>query len=219
MSYFVRVYYGYAYGTLPTPTYSGYTFNGWYTAETGGSKITSSTVFYGNADITLYAHWSGGSPIPGTSHTLYYEPNGGTVSPTSKTLTNGSAYGTLPTPTRSGYSFQGWFTDIYGGTSVSTTTTIGTDDVTIYAHWNTPKYTITFNPNGGNVSETSRSVEAEKPIQGLPNPWKKDNTFDGWYTAASGGTKITDATVPTENMTVYAHWKAGAYDMWEVVIS
>ena len=53
----------------------------------------------------------------------------------------------------------------------------------------------------------------------MPTPWKKNSQFDGWYTAASGGNKVTETTVPTGNMTVYAHWKAGAYDMWEVVIS
>ncbi|MDU2155964.1 BspA family leucine-rich repeat surface protein, partial [Clostridium sp.] len=54
---------------------------------------------------------------------------------TSKTLTYGSQYGTLPTPTRTGYTFNGWYTAASGGTKVSSTTTIGASNTTIYAHW------------------------------------------------------------------------------------
>lgn len=52
------VTYGNAYGTLPTPTRSGYTFNGWYTAATGGTKVTSSTAVSATSNHTLYAHWT-----------------------------------------------------------------------------------------------------------------------------------------------------------------
>lgn len=52
------VTYGNAYGTLPTPTRSGYTFNGWYTSASGGSKVTSSTSVTATSNHTLYAHWT-----------------------------------------------------------------------------------------------------------------------------------------------------------------
>ena len=52
------VYYGTTYGTIPTPTRDYYTFDGWYTAATGGSKITSSTTVNNSANHTLYAHWT-----------------------------------------------------------------------------------------------------------------------------------------------------------------
>ena len=52
------VTYSNAYGTLPTPTRAGYTFNGWYTATTGGTKITSSMIMNEIGDHTLYAHWT-----------------------------------------------------------------------------------------------------------------------------------------------------------------
>ena len=45
------------YGTLPTPTRSGYQFKGWFTAAKGGTEVTSATVFNGFADVTLYAQW------------------------------------------------------------------------------------------------------------------------------------------------------------------
>ncbi|MGN1193932.1 MAG: InlB B-repeat-containing protein, partial [Acutalibacteraceae bacterium] len=49
---------GSTYGTLPTPTRTGYTFDGWYTSATGGTKITSSATVTATGDQTLYAHWT-----------------------------------------------------------------------------------------------------------------------------------------------------------------
>ena len=69
------------------------------------------------------------------SYTLTYDANGGTVSPTSVKRYYGAQYGTLPTPTRDGYIFDGWYTFINGGELVYFTKTMGTSDVTIYAHW------------------------------------------------------------------------------------
>ena len=120
-------------GTLPTPTRSGYTFNGWYTSSSGGSRVYTSTTFSNNT--TVYAHWS-----PNT-YTLTFNPNGGTVSPNSKTFNGGSSVGVLPTPTRSGYAFDGWYTSISGGSRVYASTTLSYS-TTVYAHWSpiaTPK--------------------------------------------------------------------------------
>ena len=77
------------------------------------------------------------------SYTLTYNANGGTVSPSSKTVTYTSTYGTLPTPTRSGYSFNGWFTASSGGSQVSSSTVMGAGNVTIWARWTilTPGFT------------------------------------------------------------------------------
>ena len=68
------------------------------------------------------------------------------------------------------------------------------------------RYTITFNGNGGTPSATSMTTIDQK-LPELPTATHSGRySFDGWYTAASGGTKITTATVFYENTTVYAHW-------------
>ena len=68
------------------------------------------------------------------------------------------------------------------------------------------RYTITFNGNGGTPSVTSITTIDQK-LPELPTATHSGRySFDGWYTAASGGTKITTATVFYENTTVYAHW-------------
>lgn len=193
--------YGDAYGELPTPTRSGYTFDGWYTAASGGTQVTGTSTVTG--DITIYAHWTG------ISSTLTYDANGGTVSPASKTVTYGSAYGTLATPTRAGYSFSGWYTEAAGGTQVTNKTNVDvTSDHTVYAHWTANTYTITFNPSGGRVSTATKLVTYNSAYGTLPTPTKPGYNFDGWYTTAEGGSKITDSTVMTAitDQTVYAHW-------------
>lgn len=68
-------------------------------------------------------------------------------------------------------------------------------------------YTVTFNPNGGTVSEASRSVAPGTAVGTLPTPTRSGSySFDGWYTAASGGTQISAGTTVSANVTYYAHW-------------
>lgn len=139
----MTVYYGQAYGELPTPTRQYYTFAGWYTAESGGAEITKDTIFNGSADVILYAHWT-----PNT-FAITFDANGGTVSPTSICGYCGQALGTLPTPTRTGCTFDGWYTAESGGTQVTAQTVYPTaQDVTVYAHWTPVPYTLTYTASG-----------------------------------------------------------------------
>ncbi|AMJ41296.1 Listeria/Bacterioides repeat-containing protein [[Clostridium] propionicum DSM 1682] len=67
--------------------------------------------------------------------------------------------------------------------------------------------TVTFNPNGGTVSEASRSVAPGTAVGALPTPTHSGSySFNGWYTAASGGTQISASTTVSANVTYYAHW-------------
>ncbi|MBQ3340765.1 MAG: leucine-rich repeat protein [Kiritimatiellae bacterium] len=197
------------YATLPTPTRTGYAFDGWFTKATGGTKVTGTTTITTNSSHALYAHWT-----PNT-YTITFEPNGGSVSPSSKTVTYGSTYGTLPTPTRDGYVFAGWYTASVGGVTVAGSTSVATAAAhTLYAHWNEPiSYTVTFNPNGGSVSTTSKTVTYGATYGTLPNPMRTGYTFAGWYTASSGGTKVTSTTSVTSSTAhlLYAHWTAKTY--------
>ena len=68
------------------------------------------------------------------------------------------------------------------------------------------EFTITFNGNGGTPS-VGRMRTTNQKLTSLPTATRSGRySFDGWYTAASGGTKITTATVFYENTAVYAHW-------------
>lgn len=154
------------------------------------------------------------TPVTVTS-TVTFDANGGTVSPTSKKVTSGQTYGALPTPTRSGYEFFGWYDAKSGGSLVTNATKVTkTSDHTLYAHWNllpTP-VTVTFDPNGGSVSTKAKVVYPGETYGELPVPVRSGFSFDGWYTAASGGTLITEkSTVDSASShTLYAQWHAVA---------
>jgi uncharacterized repeat protein (TIGR02543 family) len=98
-------------------------------------------------------------------YALYFDAQSGTVSPTSITVTYGSQIGTLPTPTRSGYDFGGWFTSIGGsGIQYTSSTVYNTAGNTIvYAKWTTvPTYTITASAGTGGTISPSGSVSVNQ---------------------------------------------------------
>lgn len=137
------ILYNTAYGSLPKPTRTGYTFDGWYTAKDGGTLITEDLIVSVTTDQTLYAHWTL------NPYTVTLDANGGTVSDDSVTVTYSNGYGTLPEPTRDGYTFLGWFTAADGGTEVTASTTVTTNkDHTLYAHWQKNKAVGDVNADG-----------------------------------------------------------------------
>lgn len=146
------------------------------------------------------------------AYTVNFDPNGGEVSKASMAVTYGKAYGTLPTPTRMGYTFDGWYTALTGGTKIVSSTMVGSSaGSTLYAHWKANQYTVTFEPNGGTVSTTSKTVtygETYASPRVLPEPTYPGHTFDGWYTTKTGGTRVTEDTVVTvtKDHTLYARW-------------
>ncbi|MGI6079651.1 MAG: InlB B-repeat-containing protein [Candidatus Avilachnospira sp.] len=188
--------------SLPTPTHGGYDFLGWYTEETGGEKVTTDTVFTKNSII--YAHWQ---EQTAQEYTVTFDANGGSVNPSSATTKDGKLE-SLPTPTRGGYDFLGWYTQKDGGEKVITDT-VFTKDTTIYAHWQeqtAQEYTVTFDANGGSVNPSNTQTKDAK-LENLPTPIRSGHDFLGWYTAASGGTRVTTSTVFTADATLYAHWE------------
>ena len=189
-------------GSLPTPTRSGYGFDGWYTAANGGTKITDSTKV--TANTTVYAHWKA------NAYTVSYNVNGGTGSIASQTKTHGTNL-TLTTAKPTGKSFTVTYNANGGTVSTSSKTVSQT-----FTNWNTAANGSGTAYNAGatysaNANVTLYAQYANPSIGSLPTPTRSGYGFDGWYTAANGGTKITDSTKVTANTTVYAHWKANAY--------
>ena len=126
------------------PSRTGYTFAGYYTSPNGGGTQyydeNMVSVSYWNITTnpsTLYANWTA------NTYTLNFDvQNGDALSPSTQSVTYDAAYGTLPTPTRYGFAFKGWYTTPNGGsetdTEVLTSDIYSIDgDQTLYAHWNT----------------------------------------------------------------------------------
>ena len=136
------------------------------------------------------------------STTITLQPNGGTLPEYS--LVEGAA---LPIPSRIGYTFAGWYGNPeFSGDPVTDVPTGSTVNLTFYAAWTPNTYTVTFDANGGSVSQTSAVTVAGK-LTSLPTPTYDGHNFLGWYTQKDGGDKVTTDTVFTVDSTIYAHWQ------------
>ncbi len=130
-------------GTLPKPTRLGYVFKGWYTAKSGGSKVTSTTkIKFSGGSKTLYARWAS---VKG-AYKVSLDANGGKVSPVSIIVVKGKKYNSLqslPTPKRTNYNFAGWYTAKTGGSRIKNTTIVKKiGRHTLYARWEENKTVI-----------------------------------------------------------------------------
>ena len=120
-------------------------------------------------------------------------------------------YGSLPTPTRNGYTFSGWYLSrAYTREITSSDTVNNSEDHTLYARWTAGEYTVSFNSNGGSAVSPI-GVTYGKKYGNLPLPTKPGYTFDGWYT--DSGEKVTaDSTVNVDrNHTLNAKWRENTY--------
>lgn len=199
--------------TLATATRTGYTFDGWYTAASGGTLVdpTYAAATVPTTDLTLYAHWT---PLP---NVVTFDPRGGTSTSLSESVAynNTLASITMPTATRAGYTFDGWYTASTNGTLVNSTyaaATTPTTALTLYAHWTPRPSTVTFNGQGATPSSSSGVVAPGQTLSTLTLPTisRPGYTFAGWYTASSGG-QLVDATyaaslTPTNDFDLYAQW-------------
>ncbi|MBU1142882.1 MAG: InlB B-repeat-containing protein, partial [Firmicutes bacterium] len=190
--------------TAPTnPTKTGFTFDGWYSDIALTTAYTFTTMPESN--ITLYAKWTE-DIVP--TKTISFETNGGSAV-TAITEEVGSVVTAPTAPTRMGYSFDGWYSDVALTTSY-TFSTMPSDDFTLYAKWTINNYTITFNSNDG--SAVANITAAYLTAVTAPTaPTKLGHTFGGWYSDVALTTSYTFSTMPAENITLYAKWTANQY--------
>ena len=162
------------------------------------------------ADVTaLTVQWTA------PTYTVTLHANGGSVSPTSVTTGADGKLASLPTPTRSSYSFNGWYTEKNGGTKV-TTDTVFHAKTTVYAHWTytgggyyyppVTYYTLRFETGGGSdISSVQGTYNAYIDLTQYVPTWR-GHTFTGWYSERSLTNKVSGVYL-TKDMTVYAGWR------------
>jgi len=199
--------------------YDGYKFTGWAVSPTAAANGTvkyrdgvavKNLATENGVDVPLYAVWISSDRTARIS----FKANGGSVAPEYWDCLLGTAVEALPTPTRPGFSFVGWFTAANGGTRVESITSVAGSQ-TLYAHWTENggvepgdgSCTVTFDPNGGSVTETSREMDSGSAVGELPMPARTGYAFLGWFTAAEGGVQISAETVVTGSVTYYAQWE------------
>ena len=211
-----NLYYDYVYDSqykqLHTVERTGYTFAGWYTSQTGGTKVGYDTVINQAEAYTLYAHWTANS-YQVTLHAMDGSFSDGT---TEKYVDQkfDNTYSLTYTPRRTGYAFEGWYTSQSAGDRVTwstSMTTAGPHD--LYAHWTANSYQVTYDANGGNFTDntTAKTISLiyGKSYQLPGTPAKSSCVFEGWYTEAEGGSKVDEDTLmnTAAKHTLYAHWR------------
>lgn len=202
---------------IPTPTKTGYKFDGWEVSG-NGSKMDGNTFTMGDADATITAKWT---PI---DYTISYDLQGGTINgqPTKYTIESPTL--NIPRPIKTGYAFLGWTGSNGNKNQLDVSITHGSIGNKAYtAHWAANKYILTFNYNkpsnaSSNIANgtiTSKTVTYDSPYDELPAPTLRGWTFNGWFTAPSGGTQIKANNIFRElnNQTLYAHWSANIYEI------
>ena len=127
------------YSGFPHPKRPGYVCIGWYTAAVGGTRINGKTVASASHK-TFYAHWA-------KAVVVSFDPNGGSCSVQRKKFGLGQTYGSLPTPTRDGYTWTGWYTP--EGTLVTATSLVTATRTNLLAHW---LKTLTVHPVGDSMT-------------------------------------------------------------------
>lgn len=160
---------------------AGYTFYvSGYESYSGGTMHSSGTI--STVSLTVTFNSQGGLPQPPVQYVNY----GGTA--------------TRPgLVTRAGYTFDNWYTASTGG-SVFDFSTVITSSITLYAHWNTITYTISYNLDGGSISGNPTSYTVEDTVV-IPNPTKTQYRFIGW-----SGTDI-----PSGSYISNLQWNPGSY--------
>ncbi len=203
----------------------GYTFDGWYIQPTtcmttyaypeatltksvsiGNTKIYNNTMMSNLCNHTVKAKW-----IP-NKYTVFFNLNGSyndlgsSLSPTSKIVTYDETYGTLPTPTRVGYTFLGWFTSATGGTQITASTEVDIiANQNLYAHWKANNYTVSYNTGGSKIvtfDSPYGPLRSATPPSGSSRTYTCNGdctcqtvtyyTFDGW---SLNGQYISSGTI------------------------
>ncbi len=143
-----------------------------------------------------------------------FDPQGGEISMTEKTVYLNSQYGTLPTPIKEGYTFVGWSLDKDNKRTVTSSTKVSTKtDHTLYAFWETKKVNISFDYNAGTGDKENIIAEYKSWNNKFPTATRLGYEFLGWFDQKEGGNEFPESTIidSEEDFTLYAHWKAKNY--------
>ena len=226
------------------PSRQGYTFEGWYTSENGGSQVygTNGKGIIGNNywdeegkwiytlnSLKLYARWKE------KTYTITFDANGGNITENTKEVVYNSTKNNNVSslnPTKTGYIFNGWYTErtegiqIYknNGSSNANSNTfwnsnnqwVYTDDITLYAQWTPITYTITYNGNGSTSGSTPQSSHTYDEAKKLTENGFERTGFEfvGWSTQANGSKQYSNSE-SVVNLSSQNGSKITLYAVWK----
>jgi uncharacterized repeat protein (TIGR02543 family) len=203
-----KTYTAQTYGTTisyPTPVRDGYTFLGWSTQNTAEAAVNDdkpvTSLKVPGENATYYAIWAT------ATNTVTYDAMGGSFAANvagSYTGKIGESY-VIPTTTRTGYTFKGWFTTPGGSVSAPADGKIPTRSATYYAQWTAVTVTVTLNASGA-APETQTVTGKYGETVRFTAPQKSGYSFSGWK---ANDTTDMFLTFPAQNTTYQAVFTAG----------
>lgn len=196
-----KIYKNEPFGELCEPKKEGYIFDGWYKKTLLGKKEKVTENSTSTSNLTVSADWK-------KILTITYDNQGG-IGCTTQQTSEGTKFGTLCTPVRDGYKFNGWYKD---GVKVSITSTT-TSNITLYAKWTKTRFTIKYNNNGGTGCET-QIYNLGDTNTSLCTPERTGYKFEGWYkdlSKADDNSRYTPISSLTEmeikeDVSLFAGW-------------
>jgi uncharacterized repeat protein (TIGR02543 family) len=192
--------------TPPTPpARSGYTFAGWYKVSTcvNAWNFSSDTV---TGNITLYAKWTGI-----TTYTVTFNSQGGNIVSSITNVAGGSSIAEPTPPTRSGYTFAGWYREASCVNAWNFSSDTVTGNVVLYAKWtggDRPANCIVLFHSRGGSDVPDQTVDYGTRLTIPTNPTRPYYVFAGWYKEAACINPWDFNDGVTSSMILYAKWSA-----------
>ena len=190
---------------------TGYTQTGWATVDGGEKVYDLGATYTADEAITLYPVWTA------NQYTVTLDSNGGgTVTPSTVTVTYGEDCPAMPVLQWAGHIFDGWYDaqasgrQYVDGNGNSTARYDKTENCTLYAQWSyAPLCTVTFDPNGGVLAgKTTSEQRSNDSVQYKPDdPTREGHYFLGWYKDSACTQPWDFRDWVTEDMTLYAGWR------------
>ena len=184
------------------PTKTGYTFAGWFENPDFTGQRTQVDPD-NKQNFKLYAKWEA------NEYNINYVLAGGNLPEDAvRTYKQGEGLTELPTPVRSGYIFDGWYSDNTRETKITGIQKEQTGDITVYASWTAGAIQITYNLNGGtNNPENPNSYKIGQGKVTLLDPTRDEYRFLGWYSDYDLTKQVYFIDGQTDNLTLYAKWE------------
>ena len=200
---------------VSNPAKAGFDFKGW----TYGGRTVSGGTTYANlaaddtvTSITLTAQWAI------SRYTVTFDYNDGKGTKSTTTITYGEEFDEMPVPVRETYVFGGWYDAMVGGkcygneNGKSTSRYDKTENCTLYAQWRQIPCTVTFDANGGTMTDPDTDTSWKNSTISEPeDPVKAGYSFNGWYKDAACTQAWNFADWLTGDMTLYAGWTVNQY--------
>ena len=179
------------------PVKAGYTFLGWFEDGSNAEFDFSKEI---DANVKVSARWQV------NQYSITFDADGGSaVSAIEEDF--GTAVSAPSNPTKTGYTFLGWFEE--GATEAYDFDTIEARNVSLKAKWDIAQFTITFNTDGGSAVAPI-TQDYGTAVSAPTAPTKEGHTFAGWKL---NGSDYTFTTIPAENIELVAAWTVNSYSI------